>query len=955
MKSSIRGLYSRAACTLGLLFLLLAIALPAVPAQRVLANPETQAAQPPNPRLVKDINQGSRLNMESGFFQLGEMLYFSGREQEHGAELWTCNLDGTGMALVKDIYPGIYGSDPVTFIVYKDELYFTASTEEFGRELWKTDGTAAGTVLVKDIFAGPSGQNRNPNSSAFAVASIYTDDLYSYLFFPATSEGTGIELWRTDGTADGTVMVKDINPGVSGSVPGSLTPFNNALYFSAWDASAGTELWKTDGTGAGTVMVADINPGTSYHSSYPQNLFVMPIPPRSSVLVFSASAPDAGRELFYSDTDGTTALLMDINPGSPGSQPNQFRMLGDFLYFIASDTTGQQIWRFDGNSTVSRVTSFLTPVVPTSMRLFAAATLPDRGAFKDWLLFTGYDAEHGEELWKTDGTATSLVKDIHPGTGGSSVDVMVGVQGKVYFRADDGTLGSELWSSDGTEAGTSLVKDVLPGSGSGNPNDLKIFKNRVLFNASVIFYENYPWISNGTETGTTPIHNLVPGNAGSAPAPEAALLNGKVIFSAETSTEGIEPWVSDGTPGGTMILKDVLPGQLSSRAEGFTRLGSAVLFNAYAPDSGRELWITDGTPGGTTLLKDLLPGLPSSNLMQLTAVDGMPGGVGPAQTLVFFVTSDPTSGFWLWKTDGTAQGTQRVEAAFSFIDTLVAGVGRLYLSASQTPYNGDIDMELWKSDGTAAGTTRVKDILPGAMASYPSDMVFHNGLLYFRANDGVHGYELWKSDGTEAGTLMLKNINAPDEYGNDPSSSPRNLTALGSKIVFAAEINGSGEEVWITDGTEPGTLMLRDIYPGISSSFPNSFCPMGGQMYFIAEDDASGSELWRTDGTPSGTVMVKDIYPGAETSYPSDLTAIGDMIYFQAADGEHGNELWKTNGSDAGTQMVADLYPGPEGSWPYGFQPIGNSLLFTADDGTHSYEPWIIDVPRLVYLPVLRR
>ncbi|MBR9970880.1 ELWxxDGT repeat protein [Magnetospirillum sulfuroxidans] len=82
------------------------------------------------------------------------------------------------------------------------------------------------------------------------------------MFFAATDGTNGTELWKSDGTAVGTVMVKDINPGSSSSSPNHLTNVNGTLYFSATDGTNGTELWKSDGTAVGTVMVKDIRTGT---------------------------------------------------------------------------------------------------------------------------------------------------------------------------------------------------------------------------------------------------------------------------------------------------------------------------------------------------------------------------------------------------------------------------------------------------------------------------------------------------------------------------------------------------------------------------------------------------------------------------------------------------------------------------------------------------------------------
>ena len=89
-----------------------------------------------------------------------------------------------------------------------------------------------------------------------------------------------------------------------------------------------------------------------------------------------------------------------------------------------------------------------------------------------------------------------------------------------------------------------------------------------------------------------------------------------------------------------------------------------------------------------------------------------------------------------------------------------------------------------------------------------------------------------------------------------------------------------------------------------------------GTLYFEASNATDGFELWKSDGTAAGTVMVKDINPGPDGSNPSDLTNVNGTLYFEANDGPNGAELWKSDGTAAGTVMVKDIDPGPTSSDP---------------------------------------
>ncbi len=122
--------------------------------------------------------------------------------------------------LVKDINPGGGASEISSTVNVNGTLFFAATNGTQGKELWKSDGTAAGTVLVKDI---------NPGAGSADVANLTI--MNGKLYFTANNGSTGAELWETDGMTAGTVMVKDLNPGTASGAPSSLTDANGALLF----------------------------------------------------------------------------------------------------------------------------------------------------------------------------------------------------------------------------------------------------------------------------------------------------------------------------------------------------------------------------------------------------------------------------------------------------------------------------------------------------------------------------------------------------------------------------------------------------------------------------------------------------------------------------------------------------------------------------------------------------
>lgn len=427
-------------------------------------------------------------------------------------------------------------------------------------------------------------------------------------------------------------------------------------------------------------------------------------------------------------------------------------------------------------------------------------------------LFSANDGTAGTELWITDGTeaGTFLLKDLNPGSAGSSPSHFTRVGDKIYFAASDATAGHELWVTDGTAAGTHLLADINPGAGSSSPWALTAFGGKLLFRATDGTNGEELWVSDGTAAGTVMLKDI--GGTGWSSSPSNFFVFGdKVLFSATTQATNYELWVTDGTAAGTFMLRDIWASFGSSNPSGFTRFGDKVVFAASTAAEGAEIWITDGTVEGTVLLADAVPGFNSS----------MSGN--------FTVLGD--------------------KLIFSAAD----GSGR----------------ELWVSDGTAAGTMLLKDINPGTGNSMPAGFTLFGDRIVFTAR-GPLGTEPWITDGTAEGTMMLKDMVTSARNPTLASGDPGSFTVFGDRLLFSAFGSDAGRELWATDGTGAGTVLVKDINsPG--SSNPIWFHHRGDSLLFSAQTTAGGSELWRTDGTSAGTFLVKDIAPGSASSSPQNF------------------------------------------------------------------------------------
>jgi ELWxxDGT repeat protein len=340
-----------------------------------------------------------------------------------------------------------------------------------------------------------------------------------------------------------------------------------------------------------------------------------------------------------------------------------------------------------------------------------------------------------------------------------------------------------------------------------------------------------------------------------------------------------------------------------------------------------QLWVTDGTAANTHLLHDF------GGTNQPAQLMGFGGGIAfRAVNAGYYQT--------LWKSDGTAGGT--VEIASSSVvngihDVTTMG-GALYFGGTGSNGLGD---ELWKSDGTSAGTVLVKDILSGVQGSSPHGIRAVGSSLIFFASDtastGPVNMEPWISDGTGNGTHNIVDL-SPGVANTYPSDLTNGVAVVNNKYVFAGFASAgtfasANTEIFATDGTSAGTVLLRDIFPGNSSN-PGGFGSGSGVVYFSAQDNVNGRELWKTDGTQSGTVLVADIWPGITSSSPHDITPVGSKVYFGAMVGPVTNdEPFISDGTSLGTVALKDLNPGTNfggNSYPTGFTAFAGKVFFAA-------------------------
>ena len=496
---------------------------------------------------------------------------------------------------------------------------------------------------------------------------------------------------------------------------------------------------------------------------------------------------------------------------------------------------------------------------------------------------------------------------------------------KVIFRAYHNSYAEEPWVTDGSYDGTQLVRNLASSSSMGDFN-LPYFtelNGLIYFQASSNFTgDGELLVTDGTYVGTHLVRDINP--TGSSTPAHLFEFNGKIFFEANDGTHGIEPWVTDGTSSGTMLLADIHPTQNQSSqafsSGGVIMDGSYLYFDAY-DNVASYIYRTDGTPGGTELMGG--GGLNSAALL--------------GNNLVFADYSAAT-GTELAVIDVTTKAKTVIDLVPGTGSSSPSGIVKFGNQALFTAYDATFDLEVYVTDGTSGGTMRLKDIntVPGSgsgtLGSSPNigGGVEINGKYLFRANDGVNGSELWVTDGTTDGTLILKDI-FPGEYGpgSPRSSNPGNFVKVGNEVFFTATTFlddgiSYSDTLWKTDGTTDGTVKLLDIRPLLTDG---NYAVSNGRLFAVVYGT---QQILVTDGTSSGTTLLDSSDIGNDPKY---LTAYGDGIIYQArVFATIGEELYFTDGTAAGSRVVRDIRPGQQASDPTDFVVFGDERFTGFDD-----------------------
>lgn len=798
-----------------------------------------------------DISKNADSNPRE-FVVINNVYYFIAKGLDLGIELWRSDGTQSGTYIVKDINQGSNGAflsnESSNLTNVNGLLYFSANDGINGFELWKSDGTELGTVMVKDIASSSSSSSPSDFIS-----------LNSEVIFVCDDGINGRELWKTDGTSMGTVLLKDIDSGISGSGPSFLINFNNKVYFQAWNSVSGIELWMTDGTTSNTVIQNDLNPGNSIGVNNLTKMLVF-----NNELYFRGNSQNTGFELYKTDgSTGNSTLIINL----------------------------------DGNFNNGFVGKMLTSNTTT-------------------IFFDGTNF-NGKELWKSNGTlvGTSMVKDIYSGyEDGLDYETVFSFIGETLYFNGRNNNGTELWKSDGTSTGTIMVKNIMPGINSSDILYMTTIDDILYFSARQEFVENknYLWKSDGTAIGTQLVKDVNMRGMSNYVKNKIFKCNNNIFFVGLNDINGWEMWNTDGTPIGTNLFIDINYSS-SSFPRKFAQIQDKLLFSAInGESSGHNLFVTDINSNAINLLSIPNGGTNGSLIDNNSYSKFVKFG-----NEIIFLAPTLTYGYELWKSDGNTNtllkdiyvGGNGIPENFGNDFGILNNV--LYFTAN----DGNSGLELWRTDGTEIGTYMVKDITTGSSGSNINNFCLFNNKIYFVVNSN----QIWSTDGTTAGT----NIVTTSYY------YIRFLKANSSKLFFLNITSNSSIQLLTNDGTNANSSIMGTW--NNSSSYEQSVI-FNDILYFVIPE-TFGVTIYKSDGTVSGTIKLKN---GLLLKKVKNLIVCGNYLYitnnyFSIVDDQY-NEIWQSDGTSNGT-VLTDI--SQNNNWIGKLECFQNNLFYFYDTYTY--------------------
>lgn len=726
-------------------------------------------------KIVKNINI-SESDLQNSLMYFGNKVIFSGYTDSTGYEPWVSDGTQTGTFLLKDIYTGKNSGFKDSYkVVVESSIFFMATTVS-NTGLWKTDGTTAGTVKVEglrtDIY-----YDRLPHICLFKN-NIYINAI-------ADNSTFGSELYKVNPYNLNVTLVKDINPGFAHTTMSSFTSFENEFYFFVYTPELGNELWRSDGTSNGTYIVKDIAPGRGSSVS----IYNPKIAQCNNIVFFAADSTSSGNSnnAILWRTDGTSKGTYKIEKQVGNSlqnfpRPDDYNVFGNVLYFTTKSASGYKtLWCYftETNNIVliSQNVSSVNPLVKTGNKLLF---FKESGGI--------FEVNTTNNSIKTRHSTLTAVNEV---TSLKYPYINSAVSGdSFYFNAkNNNTNGFELWKTDSIS--TRMVFNVAKGKKSkdllsSNCRDINVSNNRIFFIADDGIHGRELWTSNENNISEAHIVKNIQNNNTKSSAPtNFKVATNQIYFTASTfiKNDPSDPIFNDVYRYDTIkdSLSLIFESDETSKSPNLVTIFKNRLFFSGSDSFSSTYYEKADKTGFTIFPLSLSSGYPSAIVNN---------------ELLFAASTHSSASDRLYKIN-KQDSLELVSTKPTSIWSMAELNNVLYFQAQHrlTPQNG---IELWRSDGTDAGTFMLKDINIGYDSGLNRGKLFKAGnYLYFGASNSSNGTELWRTDGTLEGTIKVASLSTSS---NNPIVSF--LSVYENKIFFSvsdAEKGSYFNRLWVTD------------------------------------------------------------------------------------------------------------------------------------------------------------
>ncbi|WPR71277.1 T9SS type A sorting domain-containing protein [Flavobacterium sp. NG2] len=794
-------------------------------------------------------------------------------------------------------------SSPSNFIEFNNLLFFTATTESFGREIWVSNGNAGEAYLLKDINVGKENGIETSLTSSVIIGNT--------LYFIAKDEYSNGEIWKTDGTTSGTVKVTDfLNASIS-----KLTLVGDKIFFLVNNLNNinkinKLDVWTSDGTKQGTNLVVGDLPiwnGISFQGECNGRfIFTFQEYGSNESRVWSSDGTSLGTFYLTDKMDGNGSAI----GGTPGL--SQYVVKGNFLYFVSR----YYLYKTDG--TVAN-TAIVAPLHNAQNDLVQYS---DAIEIKGKLYFLFYQFNKKRMfIWESDGTATGTKKiyDKYNYNKNLFPSNLINHNNQLVFCGPNQTEGTSLVEMNLNDYSLTYIKELHDGIYSIPKTffsrDIDVYRLQNTSDNQLFCFsnDNKAWISKYTEAATIQLPNL-------ESVKNVFESNRSYYFQKSSGDLGVELWKTDGTNNGSFLLDNINKSKSGVIIWDVGSLDKKLVFGGYDGESNK-IWVYK--EGDLSILKEI-------RLRVSYNPDQYQKSFIEFKNELYFLAGMSSFETKLWKTDGTSSGTVLAIDSGSSDELKFINLHNGFIYFFVTNYSKD-EYKLYRTDGTSYEFIKSLGFNDYGQGFNPIEVLSIGDKLYFTTQGA--GSDLWVSDGTSGGTKKIKDF-----------SSCSKLTDVNGKLFFVAAENSISTEIWSSNGTEITTKKVSSIGNGFSSE-PNNLIAFNNELYFTAFTNEYGREIWKTDGTENGTVRITDISLNAKSSIVKNpnFTILKNELFFNATDGFNGFELWKTNGSVNGETLVKDINPGVSSSSPTELKTVKEFIYFQAYNAEKGSELWKTD------------